>query len=267
MLLASCNPVLGLDSTKQVDAAFYDAPPPQCPELGSAPVFSRSLTQTLFQNCTDYTVSADGRALGLCGRKVSEGHVGRPLVPAVGLETPVDHLYTHPRLHPDGNIATVRDHYVSTQTNRVVVYERGDAGWEMRAAIPAMNSLSATALTRDRRLLFVEFTRMVEYADDGNFTFTPTSQVHTNMDLGVAFIGEHAHVTPDGLRIIFLSLGQDGMPRLVYSDRETVNMKFGKAQPMPNVEYFPNGVMTEGCERLYVWDLDTVFYSELVTSR
>jgi hypothetical protein len=89
VLGAGCNEVLGLSSTRAIDAGFYDAQidaPFACPPTGTTPRFSRLLHQAVVQPVFEYTTSsATMRAVGRDTSGVVEGPIDEVMTKASGL--------------------------------------------------------------------------------------------------------------------------------------------------------------------------------------
>jgi hypothetical protein len=260
--LGACNQAFGLEPTRAVDAQYFDAPPPVCPAIGTPPAFKDELHQILVQNCTDFTVAANGRALARCGGLIKEGVVDSELTPAVGLEPPVTGTYLHPRISPDGASAVF---LVSTHFEVVTHPDSGT--WTKLGQFQVPNAFSSSSPSRNGRILVTASASSTSpgglhelATSDGGATWTELD-VHTHSDLDVASMSEGVTLTADGLRVIFVGQA-NGTPSLalLYADRATIDEPFSHAVPMPSVEYFPNAFLTEDCARLYTSTLGTVFY-------
>jgi hypothetical protein len=261
-LLAGCNQIYGLERTQSIDAAYFDAPPPMCPEIGTPPVFTQTFEQAVFQPCTDYTQSYNGRALARCNHLISEGAVGEPLVGAGGLEQTADITYDHPRLHPDGQSLIVRMIDRTGPRTAFGVFAKTAAGWVKTSefSVPYQMLASSTP-SRDGHVLVVA-SGLRELVDDGTGTWNEVL-VHDFAELGVTSLGDQVNLSADGLRLLFIGapIGK-AETNLLYADRAAETELFSKATPMPSLEYLPNGFLTEDCSRLYFSALGTVFYVE-----
>jgi hypothetical protein len=261
LVLCSCNRLYGLTATDEVDAAYFDAPPIDCPDIGTAPRFSRSLTQAAFENCTDYTFG-NGRALAKCGRVLREGPQDGALVDAAGMQSTTE-LYGYPRLHPDGNIAFVIVPGLPSGGRAVATFTRGDTAWS-RGRDLVIDTTTLSATPSRTRLFLVGKLDIREVADDGNGNYAHV-QTHTADALGVTGFFEQTHVSADGRRLVFVGTTDAlALSQLFYADRPSIDVPFSRAVPMPDVDYFPSGVMTENCDRLYFSALGTVFYASMI---
>jgi hypothetical protein len=259
-LLGACNQVFGLEPTQSVDARYFDAPPSVCPALGSPPAFDDDLRQVLLQNCTDYTVSANGHALARCSNVIEEGPVDGALAPALGLDPPPNTTYLNPRLGPDGASAVIRVFDKTSTSTRVyfATFTRSEAGtWSKTSELTLTNPFSSSSVSRDGHIL-VTATGGIHELATSNGTWTDLG-VHS--ELGVTVLSDGVALSADGLRMMFVGQLVSNTPfALLYADRPTLDAPFSQAVLMPAVEYFPNAFLTADCARLYTWALGTVFY-------
>jgi hypothetical protein len=257
IILAACNQVYGLDSTRPSDAAYFDAPadaPYACPPLGTPPQFSRVFEQTVIQSCTSYTVSTTGRALAVCRldgqARIAEGAIGEPMTAAPGFDA-LGVVYDSPRLATTGGRAIVRvggTHYL---------YTRAETSWVQGAAIAATPLQFVSGPTRVGRIIAVSSGIVRELADNGDGTFSQVG-MQTFAALGLTNVGDQVHLTGDGLRLVMRGSVGTGT-ELLYSDRRDLASGFAPFVRMPEIAFLGHGYMTEDCARLYFSGLGNVF--------
>ena len=289
MTVAACNAIFGIKDTKQIDAAYYDAPidaPFQCPGIGSNLVMSGVLHQEFAQNCLSYSFTPDGFATGLCPADragsayqvfvMATGTVGGgPLGATPGLpdyyttqgssfdqwltafpSPDATHIYGEHE-HHDG--ATNMNHYEIDRFTR-----QPDGSWVLTdTPLPSTGFLSAystvfTGPTGDRFLgVDVLDAAITEWAQDGSGGWV-AGAAHAYRDLGVVSI-TNPSVTSDGLRMALqgVRIGQQFTEPL-YTDRASLSDWFRTVAPLAGGPIAQDIQLTDDCARVYVTGLGSV---------
>jgi hypothetical protein len=278
--VCSCNWAFGLETTRPLDAAFFDAAPDSawaCPPMGTLPQFAPTLHQLdVGLYCTDYTLSPmRGLAMAACRgstMQVAQGPIEGLLVAAAGISpTQSMRVVDQPRLTYEGDEVWVRQ--VSTQGTTVgslfsVFHAVGDAWqWSADLAVPtsADRGDEISAPTRrdagPRRFIFnmPSEDRIAEMME-GN----PPTIVHTyrNVDLGMAYI-IGPMLSPDGLRLVFGGQRMtDLLVTTMYVDRPNLGAMFGIARPLHDAPAATDPFLTDDCGKLYASGLGRIFYGQ-----
>jgi hypothetical protein len=279
-LLTGCNRIFGIAETGQqpppdaIDAAYFDAPidaPFACPPTGETPLFSRSLNQ-IVQTCVEYTATTTGRAVGYCygaTQQLAEGPVDGELTPIAGFEQSGETHIDMARYAPEGDELFVRIWLDSSTVGRFVVYRPSGGAFvaDHDITLPASEPIDsfarfgAPSLGPTRRMMIRNNSqdyREIEVSATGASTSIGT---YTAGDLGVvSLIGVPPNMSPDGLRIVFLSADPDLGTITAYADRATINDRFGTVRILDGVPRSDAPFMTENCGRVYFSALGYVFW-------
>lgn len=281
--------MFGIKDTKQVDAAYFDAPidaPFQCPAIGSDLQMSGVLHQEFLQNCLSYNFAPTGFAVGLCpADRAGSGYQtyvmatgtvgGGPLGAAPGLP---DRYYSQGSAFdewdaalpsPDASrIYGAHEHYdfpTATAYYELVRFVRQpDASWLPAGTVvtPANNLVAYSTVfsgpTGDR-FLFIDASAatITEWHEDGTGGWAQGS-AHPYADLGVVNLSAPS-VTSDGLRMVFegTRIGQQFTEPL-YSDRASLAGWFRPAAPLVGAPYSYDLQVTDDCARVYTTGLGSV---------
>jgi hypothetical protein len=267
VLLGGCNPLLGLDPTHAIDAAYFDAPPDApygCPSTGTLPRFSRQFRQAVLQDCTQYSLSLRaGTALARCADNYYEGQVDGALTLALGLQSTGAITIRQARLGPDGDVAIVS--FDESATRKHTFAHRTGAAWVLDP-IPVDSAgrfLVISTPTRGPAVHLVGLTptgmhELVQLPDQS----WRDAATYSNASLHLSGLGgDYLNLSPDGLRLVYLGASFDGAG-LLYSDRATLADAFGPFRPLEPVEFVGNAQLTEDCERLYFSALGTVWFAQ-----
>jgi len=271
--MCGCNQVFDLDSTQFVEPPreFFDAPidaPFACPADSSTPRFSPFLRQVIQQDCRDYVVSAETqRALALCvdpdtyAWVASEGPIDGFLTPAPGFEDPVFELQFL-RLAPEGDEAVAV--YYATSTYEFRTYRRQSNGTWTRATdfgtTNAYLEISGPTRRPNRHVVRTGFDQKLhEFVQDDGGLWTEVA-AYTASELGVSYPGA-PKLSSDGLRLLLNSTAPaSSVPRVLYSDRPTIQDRFRAAQPLDGVPAVRDAYMNDDCSRVYFAGLESVFF-------
>lgn len=257
--LAGCDRIFGLSPTQ--------LPPPDapyaCPAIGSVPAFSPVLHQSVFQFCDYLSVSADtNMAMAECFEPRSfVGYAPREteLVPVPDAQIPSTMRY--PKLSPEGDQAFLYD----PQAGDVTVFALTGDTWALASAIPQITTATFSAPTRaPRHLLTATYNPNVlnDLIESGG-VWTVHDSYAVSL-LGVDDI-EGVSITPDGLRVIYYATPHGMLDyKVLYSDRATVDDRFGPGTVLDPVPPLYDVFITYDCSRIYFSssDLQQVLYIE-----
>ncbi|HTL34686.1 MAG TPA: hypothetical protein VL326_16270 [Kofleriaceae bacterium] len=281
--LSGCNQVFGLDDTRLVDAShpFFDAPPeppPGCPPAGTQLVFAAGLTQVVFQNCRQYIPSfTPGSAIAMCEEdngSFSYGRVDNGLLPAE-FDVPCAQLPNscyQIRSMPEGSDALLswfEDATLSTKLTRL----RRDAEGKWHS-IGAFTAPFASSFLNDdwsqptrgpeRRLIVnapisnpVRELKATEPYD----TWVEVDR-YTMAQLGTLSMTS-PRLTADGLHLVFKGQPPSApMQQLMIADRASITDRFNPAMTVPGIPLVDDAVLSDDCERLYFYGLESIFYQK-----
>jgi len=272
LLLTGCNALLGLEPTISTDAApvVPDAAPAVCPPIGTAPTFAQAPVEFQRPHCAHYSISTVRQtAIAYCyvsgGPDISEGLIAaNDMFPvAISRDMDQDVLYA-PAVSQDGD-----DLFAVTSRAGVKsishFHRSGEEAFAFEAKLPL--SLADATLVRDtsepsnapeRRLLITLHrssteSDLVELREQSD-VWTEVRR-ETSASLGFALVIEPT-LSPDGLRmIVATTLPEDGMTKLYYRDRPTLDAAFGTAvRLLPTRDALFDPVLTPDCGRLYFRD-------------
>ena len=265
VMLVGCNAWFGNDPVLRFDAQRFDAQvdaPTPCPSLGTPPAFGTALHQQILQNCMGYSFNSE-RASAICfatgGPAAYEGPTDDKLSLVTELydstsDTNVDEV----ALSSDAQTVYARRVNYSTGTLQLIAAQRMPGGtWQLIAMPPFGQNPNdglgsfARGPTGDHVLIVAGDLRVHEWVEDGG-AWTD-ARVHPFPPV------YGARMTANGLRVALH--GMDGSQ--LYSDRPDVDsmfstpVTFSTAPPAPDTP-----MLSEGCDRLYVAGLESVFYVE-----
>jgi hypothetical protein len=280
-LTCGCNWAFGLETTKPLDAAFFDAPPDSawtCPPTGALPRFAPTLQQLdVGRYCVDYTISPmTGLAMAWCrgdpATEIAQGPIEGVLVAATGIApTEATRYVDEPRLTYEGDEVWVRQ--VSMQAVTVaslfsVFRAVGDTWqWSANLAVPTSAdrgdeiSVPTRSSAGPRRFMFNAPTEDVMYE---MMEGSPPTIVHMyrNVDLGMTYI-VRPMLSPDGLRLVFGGQRMtDLLVTTMYVDRPNLGATFGIATPLHDAPAAMDPFLTEDCGKLYASGLGRIFYAQ-----
>lgn len=273
IVLAGCNQLYGLSETELRDAPGPDAPA-VCPGDGSAPMFPLRFEQAFEQRCRNVTLGDAGEttklAMAECfigtTTEFSSGPVDGPLtkidldfVPPTG----INRLLKLPRLVPEGNeLWFVMYDGTTPGFRRIVAFELVGTRWtnarELPITIVDASFVGVPSLGPDRRVVIREGSEVIEYTDTG-----VEAGRYSLMELGVNFINEHVNLSEDARRIVFIGSRSPGEFRPFHAFRENRNVRFGRAEPLSEIDFIADPFLTNDCERLYFSGLNTILYAKL----
>jgi hypothetical protein len=266
LAVAGCNQVFGLQPTRLVDAAYYDAKPAQCPAIGTVPTFSR--TDIFYSpNCLSYFPAEAGVGLADCSPVLQGPPDSATLTPA----TVPSIYYVHPRPAPEGDRAIFA--HVSSSTLRpdeIDLLTYNGQAWGNPTKMPidatAVDDVGAPSrstggahvvATAANGTMFLEYV-----ASGGTWTQLPAI-LPTALGLaGSSYVGD-ASLTPDGRRMVFFCQQTQGeLAALYYADRASIGDAFGMASKIAVdavVGAIDHPYLSEDCGRLYFTDSSTIF--------
>jgi hypothetical protein len=272
--LSACNWAFGIKDTRGLDAApvpFFDAPidaPFVCPPIGTDPMFTSVLRPVIAQDCTSYSISTTGStAVALCnpGRAVMVGAVDQQLSIASGLADDSLHLYSDPKISPEGDQIFVNRTDNNGAAPELAIFSRAGTTWSAGTPLPASfdqaGSVSAPTRGPSRHIIHrhsgvgAGAAQLRELFDNGDGTWTQLL-TYTTTDLDAIFSRATLRISPDGLRLMFLGapLAMQTARALMYADRASINDRFSKARPLGsvNVDVTSNAYMNDDCSRIYM---------------
>jgi len=236
----------------------------RCPPIGTIPIFSEKLEQTVAQPCRGYVRAIDvDRAVASCtfglGNDPALGPWDGPLVGIT--ELPESATFDNPQIVPEGDEIWVRGNVQGVYTlyrSRLV----GDT-WsalspiELAVPMPQNNMYGTPTRGPVRRTIAFDIGNQLlrEYELDAAGTKLTQIGTYTVADIGTAF-QQPGNLTDDGLRMVFNGPGF----RQYFSDRPTLTARFGPARlilnyPSANGDTF----MSSSCDRVYFSGLQSVF--------
>lgn len=263
LALAACNQILGLDSTRLVDAPPPDAPyrcTDEAPPLRGMPV------AIVDGEVRSYSISMDRTlAVAVRGNTLYQGEGDMAFAKGANLSPPPPSAPVSPRLAPEGDelfVSYASPVMVSSPTT-IVRYTRAGDGWMADPApILALDAtlVEMSAPTRrdlgPRRMVVVATppaaaTELREYVETASgWTLADT---YALAELGTLRL-LHPNLTPDGLHLVFDGRDETAAPILGYASRATTNDRFANAVDMnpffgrPEVA---DPFLVEDCSRLY----------------
>jgi hypothetical protein len=274
--LSACNWAFGINETRQLDAPpvpFFDAPidaPFVCPPIGTDPTFTNLIRPVIAQDCTNYVISAtSSTAIALCtrnpGRAVMVGPVDQQLAIATGLADDSLHLYTDPKISPEGDEVFVNRTDTNATTPELAIFSRTGTTWSAGAPLPATfdqaGSVSAPTRGPNRHIIHrhsgvgAGAAMLLELVDNGDGTWTQV-QTYAPTELDAILSRAPLRLSPDGLRLMFVGapLAMQTARALMYADRSSINDRFSKARPLTSVsvDLMSNAYMNDDCSRIYM---------------
>lgn len=286
LALSGCNQAFSIEKTQLVDAApvFFDAPPeppPGCPAIGTPLVFAPGLTQAVAQNCQRYLPSfAPQSAVAFCSangdrESLYEGRLDGAMFPAK-LDVPCapPNRCFEIRTTPEGSDAffvwfedaTVSYHYDRLQRGADRTFRR--VGPFTSPGQDSMNDDNWSQPTRgpERHMIVIGviFPPIREIvATEPYDTWTEVAQYKFS-DFNL--LGLHApRLSPDGLRLIVSGFPMNGThDQTMIAERATITDRFGPAVPVAGVPPAEDAVLSDDCDRMYFFGLDSVFYQKRV---
>jgi hypothetical protein len=263
LALAACNRLLDLHEPRHVDAPI-DAPT-ECPPFGELPRYSDNSVQLFelddgarFQRATatDFAIAVVNYPTFV----LLEGPVDGPLAPS-SLSI-LD--YVSVRLDPDGQTLYA---LAAQPAFRVDTYHRNAGTWTFGEtvldSIPGFAISTIARIGDEVRLLVIEANGTLhEWRGQSGAWREMFTQ--TVADLAIDSYIAFPDLSPDGLRMILEGYAPGAtFPAMFYTDRATVDQRFGAAQPFP-IPIVGDVFITADCMRLYYSGLDRVFYSERI---
>ena len=278
MTLCACNQVFDLRQTAPRDAAFFDAPldaPFGCSAIGSAPEFSRLLRQHVFQDCSEYNLSADGRAVAYCtelGGQVAEGAVtDTALVGIAGLETQGYITTNQPRISPEGDELLVHQYdSFNVRHDSYQIMKRDGETWSTSRGFgfgdpDMLTGLVFGTMTRGpvRRIMMYDPNSATVH--ELSFGTGVATEIHayTLAELAVGSFSGPPNLTEDGLRMVFSSEppGQTAR-KAMYSDRSSIAELFRPAVALTDAPNASDLYLSSDCARLYFSAAGSVFFAQ-----
>lgn len=263
LVLGACNRVFGLTNSQLVDDAPAIPPDaaPKCPPFGTAPRFSKAITQVLVAPCFSYTTSGDANLAVASCNGIAQGPIDGALSPATAPPTAGHDTIGTPRIYPEGDAMIVQQYLGGFQSVVASVYRRtGGNVWTFDRDLPVNASsgyVSSASRGPDRRVITDETNGVWhEWAEDSTGNWT---ELVSHRMSNFASVENSMDLSPDGLRLVFRGLLSTGGDQILYADRPTRNDTFS-APVRLDVPLIADAFLTEDCGRLYFSALDSIFY-------
>jgi hypothetical protein len=270
-VLAGCNQFFELRETREVDAAYFDAPldaPFACPPIGTPPTFGRLVYQATSGRCRQYAVSDTG-AIAVCQDsagspdRISEGPVGGDLVTAMGFAAGD----SNPRISPEGDVVLVTRYIPDNPTPRQILsrYQRDAASWsfvgDLPVTIPRLEvpwTISSPTRGPDPRML-VRVPGSPNLLRELDVTTGSMLAEYTPTDLGLDGFASGPVLSADGLRFV-MSGFRGGEWLLFYGDRPDIGQRFGVLVVLNTLSATNPSHLPDDCSRLYFTGLELALY-------
>lgn len=278
LLLAGCNAIFSIKDTRQVDAAYFDAPPDapfSCPAVGAAPPrFSRLLHQETIQTCASYStndVLASGSCTGSDGvsNLIMVGPPHAVLVPdptlpqSQTMAAPVTY-FENPFPSTDGTrIYVTHAHGELNFEYTIDIYQHDASGWTAAGTLPArtVNPLlqSVSRAPTGDRIVILDGADQVELVSDGSGGYTPVND-HPMSDLGLVYVSQIS-LSGDGLHAVVAGQVQGtNTTAMFWTDRASTEDWFVPVKPIIDLPALASFSLAEDCSRLYFPALGSIIY-------